>query len=251
MDVPRRSFLSAMSFALVACGPIVEPVLVVPCPSGECWDLSAGSEVLINDRPADADLGRYEAHAWQFATTPGLQYFVLTRVFSGSADTYVSFSPIIDPVTHAMVDLGSSTGLAFTATGRVAYIAVADRGNHGSTAYTVRVVSYDEQLDPLPGTTRLLVNDFPAPWALAPREVARFVFDAIRVVDYTILVATPHGVTETYASLIPSVDDDFFDVAEPDGLIAFSATETGRYYVAVIDRTEAAGSEVTIQVTSP
>ncbi|MEW6683397.1 MAG: hypothetical protein AB1451_10815 [Nitrospirota bacterium] len=250
MGVPRI-LVGLGSAVLAGCGAIVEPVLVVPCPSGECWDLSAGSEVLINDRPADADLGRNEAHAWRFTTIPGHQYFVLTRVFSGSADTYVSLSPIIDPVTHAMVDVGSSTGLAFTATDRVAYIAVADRGNHGGTEYTVRVVSYDERLDPIPGTTRLLVNDFPVPRALVPGETARFVFDAIRGADYTIRVTTIRGATETFASLIPSVDDDFFDVAEPGGLIAFSATETGRYYVAVIDRTEAAGSEVTIQITSP
>jgi hypothetical protein len=246
-----RIVLCLGAVALAGCGTIVEPVLVVPCPSGECWDLSAGSEVAINDRPADADLGRNEAHAWQFATIPGHQYFVLTRVFSGSADTYVTFAPIIDPVTHGMVDVGSSAGLAFTATDRVAYIAVADRDNHGGTEYTVRVVSYDERLDPLPGTTRLSVNDFPVPRALAPGEVARFVFDAVRGVDYTIRVTTARGATETFASLIPSVDDDFFDVAEPSGTIAFSATETALSYVAVIDRSGAAGSEVTVQITSP
>jgi hypothetical protein len=240
-----------MSFALVACGPIVEPVLVIPCPSGECWDLSAGTEVLVNDAPSEADLSGYGAHGWQFETVPGHQYFVLTRVFSGSADTYVAFSPIIDPLTHGMVDLGSATGLAFTATDRVAYVAVADRGTHAGTEYTVRVVSYDEGLDPLPGTTRLLVNDFPVPRAVAPGEIARFVFDAIRGADYTIHVTTTRGATETFASLIPSVDDDFFDVADPSGTIAFGATETGRYYVAVVDRTGATGSEVTVQVTSP
>lgn len=243
--------LIVVSVALVACGPIVEPVLVVPCPSGECWDLSAGTEILVNDAPSPADLARYGAHAWQFETVPGHQYFVLTRVFSGGADTYVAFSPIIDPVTHGMVDPGSATGVAFTATDRVAYIAVADRGTHAGTEYTVRVVSYDEDLEPLPGTMRLLVNDFPVPHALAPGEIARFVFDATRGVDYTIRVTTTHGATETFASLIPSVDDDFFDVVDPSGTIAFGATETGRYYVAVVDRIEAAGSEVTVQVTSP
>ncbi len=251
MNVLWRISLTVGSVALVACGPIVEPVLVVPCPSGECWDLSAGTEVLVNDAPSPADLGRYGAHAWRFETVPGHQYFVLTRVFSGDADTYVAFSPIIDPVTHAMVDLGSAMGLAFTATDRVAYVAVADRGTHAGTEYTVRVVSYDEHLDPLPGTTRLLVNDFAAPRALALGEVARFVFDATRGMDYTIHVTTMRGATEIFASLIPSVDGDFFDVADPSGTIAFRATETGRYYVAVVDRTEAAGSEVTVRVTSP
>jgi len=95
------------------------------------------------------------------------------------------------------------------------------------------------------------VNDFPVPRALAPGELARFAFDAIRGADYTIRVTTTGGTTETFASLIPSVDDDFFDVAEPSGTIAFSATETGRYYVAVIDRSGTGGSEFTIQVTSP
>lgn len=251
MNVPWRISSAAVSVALVACGPIVEPVLVVPCPSGECWDLSAGTDVFVNDAPSPADLGRYGAHAWRFETVPGHQYFVLTRVFSGSADTYVAFSPIIDPVTHGMVDPRSETGLAFTATDSVAYVAVADRGTHAGTAYTVRVVSYDEHLDPLPGTTGLLVNDFPVPRALAPGEVARFVFDAIRGVDYTIRVTTIRGATETFASLIPSLDGDLFDVADQSGGIAFGATETGRYYVAVVDRTGATGSEVTVQVTSP
>jgi hypothetical protein len=150
-----------------------------------------------------------------------------------------------------MVDVGSSTGLTFTATGYAAYIAVADRGNHGGTEYTVRVVSYDEHLDPLPGTTRLFVNDFPVPRALAPGEVAHFVFYAVRGEDYTVWVTTVQGSTETFASLIPSVDDDLFDVTDPSGNIAFSATETGWYYVAVIDRSETAGSEFSVQITSP
>ncbi len=251
MGISWRTLLCVGSFALVACGPIVEPVLLVPCPSGECWDLSAGTDVFVNDVPIPADLGQYDAHAWRFSTIPGHQYLVLTRVFSGSADTYVSFSPIIDPVTHGMVDVRSESGLSFTATDFVAYIAVADRGNDAGTEYTVRVVSYDEQLAPLAGTTRLSVNALPVPRALASGEIARFVFDAARGVDYTIRVTTTRGATETFASLIPSVDDDFFDVADPSGTVAFSATESGRYYVAVVDRSGSAGSEFTVQITSP
>jgi hypothetical protein len=251
MGVPWRTFLWMGSFALVACGPIVEPVLLVPCASGECWDLSAGTEIVVNDAPAPADLGRYDAHAWQVETVPGHHYLVLTRVFSGSADTYVAFAPIIDPVTHGMVDVRSDSGLSFTATDFVAYIAVADRGNDAGAEYTVRVVSYDEHLDPLPGTTGLSINAVPVPRALAPGEIARFVFNAVRGADYTIRVTPIRGATETFASLIPSVDDDFFDATDPSGTIAFGATETGRYYVAVIDRSGAEGSEVTVQITSP
>jgi hypothetical protein len=207
--------------------------------------------VFVNDEPSAADLSPSGAHAWQFSTVPGHRYLVLTRVFAGGADTYVAFSPVIDSFTHEMVDVRSASGLSFTATGTGAYIAVADRGNAAGSEYTVRVVSYDEHLDPLPGTTPLRVNDVPVPRGLATHEVARFVFDAVRGEDYTIRVSTTGGATETFASLIPSVDDDFFDVAEPSGTIAFRATETGWYYVAVIDRTGTAGSEVTVQVTSP
>ncbi len=251
MRVPLGILVCVVSFVLSACGPGVEPVVLVPCPSGECWDLSAGAEMAVNDVPSGADLGPSGAHAWRFSTVPGHQYLVLTRVLAGGADTYVAFSPVIDPFTHAMVDVRSGSGLSFTATGTVAYIAVADRGNAAGTEYTVRVVSYDEHLNPLPGTTPLEVNDVPVPRGLVAREVASFVFDAVRGVDYTIRVSTTRGATGTFASLIPSADDDFFDVADPSGTIAFRATETGRYYVAVVDRAGAAGSEVTVQVTSP
>jgi hypothetical protein len=176
---------------------------------------------------------------------------VLTRVASGSADTYVAFSPVIDPFTHAMVDVRSGSGLSFTASGVVAYVAVADRGNSEGSAYTVRVVSYDEHLDPLPGTTRIPVNGMPVPRALASGELARFVFDAVRGVDYTIRVVTTRGATTTFASLVPSVDDDFFDVGEPSGVIPFRATETGPYYVGVVDRSGASGADISIQITSP
>jgi hypothetical protein len=243
--------IGAISAVGAACGPVVEPVVLVPCPSGECWDLSAGTDVFVNDEPAFAELEPNAAHAWRFQTIPGHEYLVLTRVYSGSADTYASQWPIIDPFTHAMVDVRSGSGLSFTASGGVAYIAVADRGNAAGSAYTVRVVSYDESLDPLPGTTRLTVSGFPVPRALAPGELARFAFTAVRGADYTIRVTTTRGSTETYASLIPSVDDDFFDVADGSGTIAFRATETGPYHVAVLDRAGGAGSEVTIQVTSP
>ena len=89
--------------------------------------------------------------------------------------------------------------LSFTASGTIVYIAVSDRGNAAGSEYAVRVVSYDEYLDPLPGTTRLTVNAFPVPRALAPGELARFMFDAIRGADYTIRVTTTRGATETYA----------------------------------------------------
>jgi len=247
----RLAFIVIGSLFLAACGDVVAPVVFVPCPSGECWDLSAGAEIVVNDVPSAADLSPNGAHAWRFSSVPGHRYLVLTRILAGSADTYVAFSPVIDPFTHAMVDVRSGSGLSFTATGVVAYVAVADRGNAAGTEYTVRVVSYDEHLSPLPGTTPLRVNDVPVPRGLAAHEVASFVFDAVRGVDYTIRVSTTRGATGTFASLIPSVDDDFFDVADPSGTIAFRATETGRYYVAVIDRAGATGSEVTVQVTSP
>ncbi|MFZ5862095.1 MAG: hypothetical protein ACOYXR_04525 [Nitrospirota bacterium] len=243
--------VGVLALAASACGRVVEPVGVVPCSSGECWDLSAGTDVFVNDEPAAAEVGPHDAHAWRFATVPGHRYLVLTRVFSGGADTYVSFSPVIDPLTHGMVDLGSATGMTFTAADTAAYIAVAGRGSPTRTEYTVRVVSYDESLDPLPGTTRLTVNGFPAPRALASGELARFVFDAVRGVDYTIRVTTTRGVTDTMASLIPSVDDDFFDVSGPSGTIVFRATETGRYYVAVVDRSDSAGADAIVRVTSP
>jgi hypothetical protein len=230
---------------------VVEPVVLVPCSSGECWDLSAGIDVFVNDEPASADLRPNDAHAWRFETIPGHEYLVLTRVYSGSADTYVSTWPIIDPYTHGMVDVRSGSGLSFTASGTIAYIAVADRGNAAGSAYTVRVVSYDERLDPLPGTTRIAVNGTSVPRALASGELARFVFDAVRGVDYVIQATTTRGATETYASLIPSVDDDVFDVTDASGTIVFRATETGPYFVAVFDRSGAAGSEIGLQITSP
>lgn len=243
--------VGVVALVSAACGRVVEPVILVPCPSGECWDLSAGADVFVNDEPASAELRPNEANAWRFATIPGHRYLVLTRLFSGSADTYVSTWPIIDPFTHAMVDVRSGSGLSFTASGTIVYIAVSDRGNAAGSEYAVRVVSYDEHLDPLPGTTPLRVNAVPVPRGLASGEIARFMFDAIRGADYTIRVTTTRGATETYASLIPSVDDDFFDVADTSGTIAFRATETGPYYVAVIDHAGATGSEMVVQVTSP
>lgn len=246
-----RGVLLVVPLFAAACGPIVEPVVLVPCPSGTCWDLSSGTWLAVNDAPSPAWLEAREIHAWRVPTVPGRRYLVLTRVYSGAADTYVSPSPIIDPWTHAMVDVRSETGLSFTATTGAAFIAVADRGRDAGTDYSVRVASYDERLGPLPGTTTLAVNGAPAPRALASGEIARFVFDAWRGGDYTIRVRVDRGAVETFASLIPSVDDDLYDLAGADGTIPFRATETGRYYAAVLDRGGAAGSEVIIQVTSP
>lgn len=236
---------------LTGCGRVVEPVVLVPCPSGTCWDLSAGSRLGVNDEPSDGVLTVDDAHAWQFPTVPGYRYVVLTRVLSGSADTYLSFVPLIDPYSHALVDVGSAEGLSFTASDHTAFVAVADRGNDAGTDYTVRVVSYDERLDPLPGTTSLAINAAPVPRALVPGELARYVFSAERGTDYTIRVETTRGAVATYASLIPSVDDDWYDLTDVSNVMLFTATETGRYYVAVLDRAGTAGSELTIRITSP
>lgn len=246
-----RGVLAIIPLALVACGPVVEPVVLVPCASGTCWDLSAGSPVTVNDVPGDGALAAHEAQAWRFDTVPGHRYVVLTRIFAGSADTYVSFSPIVDPYTHGMVDVGSTGGLTFTASSSDAFVAVADRGNDAGTDYTVRVVSYDERLDPLPGTTSLTPGAPPVPRALAPGEPARYVFSAVQGVDYTIRVQTTRGAVSAFAALIPSVDDDFYDFTDASNVLAFRATETARYFVAVLDRGGAAGSEFTIRITSP
>jgi hypothetical protein len=82
-----RVFFGAIVLMSAACGRVVEPVVLVPCSSGECWDLSAGIDVFVNDEPASADVGLHEAHAWRFHTIPGHQYLVLTRVYTGRADT--------------------------------------------------------------------------------------------------------------------------------------------------------------------
>src|SRR3989337_279492 len=65
--------------------------------------------------PSPGHLEPGEIQAWRVPTVPGRRYLVLTRVFSGGADTYVSPSPIIDPWTHMMVDVRSETGPAFPA----------------------------------------------------------------------------------------------------------------------------------------
>lgn len=247
----RLTFIVIGCLFLAACGDGLVPVVLVPCPSGTCWDLSDGALLDVNDVPSEARLGFHDVHAWRVMTVPGHQYLVLTRVFSGSADTYVALSPILDPYTNRMTDVRSDIGISFTATTGAAFIAVADRGNDAGTDYSVRVVSNDERLDPLPGTTALAINSMPVPRALAPGEISRFVFDAIRDEDYTIRVVVTRGAVKTFASLIPSVDDDVYDLVDTAGVIAFRATETGRYYVAVLDRGGTAGSEFAVQITTP
>ncbi|MBI3607638.1 MAG: hypothetical protein HY207_06710 [Nitrospirae bacterium] len=247
----RLAFILIGCLFLAACGDVVAPVVLVPCPSGTCWDLSDGALLDVNDAPSEARLGFHDVHAWRVMTIPGHRYLILTRVFSGSADTYVALSPILDPFTNIMTDVRSDGGVSFTATTGAAFIAVGDRGNDAGTEYSVRVVSYDEGLEPLPGTTALAINSPPVPRALAPGEIGRFVFDAMRDEDYTIRVVTIRGAVKTFASLIPSVDDDVYDLADTAGVIAFRATETGRYYVAVLDRGGVAGSEFGIEITSP
>ena len=252
MNAARGLLLGGL-LVLAACGRAATPVVVVSCPSGTCWDGSEGAIVAVNDLPSEASLGQDDAHAWRVATVPGRSYIVLTRVFSGSADTYVAFAPVFDPVADALFDPRSERGLSFTATGRTAFIVVADRGNDAGTDYSVRVASYDEALDPLPGTTALAVNAAPLLQTLASGQTARYVFDASSGVDYTIRVVVTNGAVEAFASLIPSVDDDLYDLGDDnaDGLLPFRATETGRYYVAVINRSGAADAEFGIQISSP
>src|SRR3972149_1421211 len=110
MRVLLRGFLVVALLGVAACGDVVVPVVLVPCPSGTCWDLSDGALLDVNDAPSDARLGFRDGHAWRLTTVPGHQYLILTRVFPGSADTYVSLSPILDPFTNAMVDAHSDTG---------------------------------------------------------------------------------------------------------------------------------------------
>lgn len=254
--VNERLLLGAMAVVmLVGCGRAVNPDEVngPSCTSDVCWDLSQTSALRVNDYPFVTSLAAKEAHGWRFATTPGHRYTVRVKVTSGRTNTYVSPNVVIDPKANTLTDYGSTRGLTFTAERSEAYIAVEDTGNTQGSVYGVRVVSYDEARDPLPGTTFLLVNGDPMSFRLIPHEVARVVFSGTRGQDYAIKVRLDAGSTDTFLSRIPSVDAEVYDLADTfsNSDIRFRAAETSLYYVAVADRGNVTGSDFTIQITSP
>ena len=236
---------------LYGCGEPVSPE-EVSCPSGTCWDLSQTSLLRVNDFPYLSRLQPKELHGYRFLTTKGYTYTVMVRVSAGGgAHTYVSPDHLIDPRNTKLVDYYSNDKLTFTAEVDTYYIAIEDIGR--GSDYSARIISYDEKLDSLDGTILLLVNDYPISFRVVPGEMVRFVFNAGRGSDYTVKVRVTKGKTDTFLSLIPSVDQDVYDLVDwySNDDIRFRATESGRYYIAVVDRGEITGSDFTIQVTSP
>lgn len=243
-----------LAFLLAGCEPAVNPDQIQgpACQSEVCWDLSNVSALKVNDFPVPDRLVSKEAHGWRFPTIVGHTYTVKVRVTSGYAHTYVSSDVIIDPINNPMTDYYSNDGVVFAAVASEYYIAVEDTGNVRGSDYTVRIASYDENLDPLPDTTVLLINDELKTFKLVQSEIIRFMFNGIRGVDYAVKVRVSRGGTHTFLSLIPSVDDAVYDiVGSYSGDLAFRATETSNYYIAVIDSGTITGSDFTIQVTSP
>ena len=237
--------------ALYGCGEPVNPE-EVSCPSGICWDASQTSHLRVNDLPYLSRLQPKEVHGYRFLTTKGYTYTVMVRVSSGgSAHTYVSSDHLIDPRNTKLVDYYSNSEITFTAEADTYYIAIEDLGS--SSDYSVRIISYDEKLDPLEGTILLLVNDYPVAFRVVPGEALRFMFNAGRGNDYTVKVRVTKGKTDTFLSFIPSVDQDVYDLVDwySNDDIRFRATESGTYYVSVTDRGEITGSDFSVQVTSP
>lgn len=249
---PRIGLLVAA--LLAGCGPAVNPeeVMGPSCTSG-CWNLSQTSALKVNDFPFLTSLAAKEVHGWRFLTTPGRRYTVKVKVSTGRANTYVSSKVVIDPATNSLTDYGSSRGVTFTAETTEAYIAVQDTGNLQGSVYSVRIVSYDENRDPLPGTVFLLVNGTPMPFRLIPNEVTRVVFSGARGQDYSVKVGVTGGSTDTFLSRIPSVDGDVYELSDvySNDDIRFRASETSLYYVAVVDRGNTTGSDISIQITRP
>ncbi len=176
----------------------------------------------------------------------------MVRVSSGgSAYTYVSADHLIDPRNTKLVDYSSNNEITFTAGADTYYIAIEDLWM--SSDYSVRIISYDERINPLEGTILLLVNDYSVAFRVVPGEAVRFMFNAWRGNDYTVKVLVSKGKTDTFLSFIPSVDKDVYDLVDwySNDDIRFRATESGAYYIAVVDRGEITGSDFSIQVTSP
>ena len=236
---------------LYGCGAAVDPDEVA-CESGTCWNASKTGALKVNDYPYLSVLLATEVHGYRFPTVKGRSYTVLVRVSSGSAHTYVSPNELIDPKNTKLVDYYSNDKITFTAEKSGDYYIVVQDLRNGSD-YSVRIVSYDEDVEPLDGTVLLLLNDYPITFKVIPDEIVRFMFNAGRGNDYTVKVRVTKGKTDTFLSLIPSVDEDIYDLVDwySNDDIRFRATESGTYFIAVVDRGEITGSDFSIQVTSP
>ncbi len=239
-----------LSSVLSGCGAGVEPWEVL-CESGTCWDISGVDYIYVNDYPNVGKVPPKDAHGGRFAATKGHTYTVSAKVTSGACHTYVSSNSITDPKHNQLTDYYSNNPITFTAQENVYYVLVADTGR--GCEYSARVISYDEKRDPLPGTTYLTVNGGPLSYRLIPDEKLRFVFNGLRGYDYTVRVTVFYGRADTFLSVIPSVDNDVYELWDSysDSGIRFRATETTKYYIAVSDRGGSTGSDVTIEVTSP
>ncbi|MBI3609974.1 MAG: hypothetical protein HY204_04620 [Nitrospirae bacterium] len=237
---------------LSGCGPAVKPEEVI-CESGTCWDASRTTVLRVNDPPSAIYLPPDEVDGWRFPVTAGHSYTVKVKTTTGTCHTYVSPVYLIDPSHTALVDYYSNDSLTFAAeSGKEEYyIAVQDTGS--GCAYSVRIYSYDENLESLTETVPLLENDDPVLFKLVPGETIRFMFSGTRGQDYTVRVQLLQGRTDTYLSRIPSVDQDVYEMQDvySNDDIRFRATETGAYYIGVVDQGSPTGSDVMVQVTSP
>lgn len=239
-----------LSSMLSGCGAAVEPWEVI-CESDTCWDISGVDYIYVNDFPNIGKVPPNDAHGGRFAATKGRTYTVSARITSGACHTYVSSNSTIDPKHNKLTDYYSNDHITFTAENDTYYMLVADTGR--GCDYSTRVISYDENRNPLPETTYLTVNGGILSYRLIPDEKLRFVFSGIRGYDYTIRVTVFYGKADTFLSVIPSVDNDVYELWDSysDSGIRFRATETTKYYIAVSDRGGFTGSDVTIEVTSP
>lgn len=235
---------------LSGCGAAVEPWEIL-CESGICWDMSGVDYIYVNDDPIVGKVPPDDAHGARIATTKGYTYSARVRVTSGACHTYVSPNSTIDPKHNQLTDYYSNAHITFTAEKEVYYLLIADTG--GGCDYSVRVISYDENRDPLPGTTYLPVNGGPLSYRLIPGETLRFVFNGVRGYDYTVRVSVLYGKADTFLSVIPSVDSDVYELSDiySNSGIRFRATETAKYYIAVMDHGGSTGSDVAVEVTSP
>jgi len=208
-------------------------------------------DLTVNDVMRQGDLMPGEINRFSFYMNYGNTYKIVASSPSGSVDVYTCELACVDDQVYSESDAFGNSGIGLMASESADdhYIAVVDRGNDLGSEYTIRVVSYDES-SPMVASADLVVGSALQAQHVDENGIQRYKLLAEHAKKYRVSVEIASGSTDTYLSVISSVDYQVYEESDAfsNSDIVFLAQEAGYYYVAVVDRGNEMGSDFSISL---
>jgi hypothetical protein len=230
------------------------------------YDSTKAKTLVVNDEPIKAKGVNNSIYAFTFKGNKNVQYSIYNRYDSSYMLTLCTYLNEIkstinldDAISNSCVYLpGNESKIDFIPSETKDYLISVSNGD-GTTGidFSLRVISFQEKLDPLAGTKNLQLN-VTQQISLVKDQLQRYNFTISYGTDYSVKVSrNNYNNANVYISNIPSVDNEMDEIYSGDLWLngtttyKFRANTNAVIFIGLQDAGNAQGSDLNIKITSP